>query len=616
VRRVSRTGAAPALVVIASLLTGFVAASETVPEPARLRLEQDLRALADDAMEGRRSGEAGAEKAANYIAEAFRHIGLQPAGTEEYLQPFQVTTGVRLGPRNRLRIRWRDASLEGRVGKDFIPLAFSKNGHFRGRLVFAGYGISSSEPEYDDYEGTSVDGRAVLILRHEPQERREKSPFDGAEFTYHANLRHKTSNARQNGATALLLVNDALHHTPEEDVLLPLVAEETTGLADVLVVHVRREWLQQLGAAAVPNLKRWQKRVDRKLIPDSRVLEGIEVDLEVDLEKRRRVTHNVLGLLEGSRPGLRKQTVLIGAHYDHLGHGDSHSLEPEAQDEIHNGADDNASGVSALLEIARALVKRHQQIGRSVLFAAFAGEEMGLLGSSHYAANPTQPLDRMVSMINLDMVGRSNEGRLSIGGAGTSPGFEDMLRRLNEPYGFALDLSMGGFGPSDHTPFYARQLPVLFFFTGAHADYHRPSDDVEHINFEGLERISRLVSEVTFELAGAEEAPVFTEVEEEAPAVGEGYGRRGYGAYLGTIPEFGETKRPGVTITGVRRDSPAARAGLRAGDRIVRFGSIRIDNLYDLTYALRTHRAGDRIKLRYVREDQEIDTKAVLGVRP
>ncbi|MEE9218841.1 MAG: M28 family peptidase [Acidobacteriota bacterium] len=615
-----RCAAASLLALAIACGLGLVAAPDARALPGEGvevdRIRRDLRALADDSMEGRRSGEAGAERAAAFIAQAMREAGLEPALPGGYLQRFEVTTGVHLGHGNRLRVRVGETVLEGMVGRDFLPLAFSRNGRFSGRVVFAGYGITSRDPDYDDYAGLDTSEAAAVVLRHEPQERRKDSPFAGLDLSHHAGLRTKASNARRHGAAALLLVNDALGHAREEDVLLRLSYEGAAKASQLLVAHVRRQWIEQLPRGTIPKIRRWQKRVDRTLAPDSRPLPGVQIELEVDLEKERRGTANVLGILRGSDPELRRQVVLLGAHYDHLGRGGHHSLEPDARGQIHNGADDNASGVSALLEIARALARRRSEIGRSVLFAAFAGEEMGLLGSSHYVSNPALPLERTVAMINLDMVGRSREGRLNVGGVGSSPRFEALVRRLNEPYGLSLQLSSGGFGPSDHTPFYARQIPVLFFFTGAHRDYHRPSDDARHINYESLVRITGLVTDLARDLAEVVDAPVFTEVPDEPRSGGEGYGGRGYGAYLGSIPDFGESAAPGVTLTGVRKGSPAERAGLRGGDRIVRLGSLPIDNLYDLTYALRSYRSGERLKLRFIRDGRKIESHVVLGVRP
>jgi hypothetical protein len=581
----------------------------------RPRLERDLRALADDALEGRRTGEPGAERAAQYIARAFREAGLESAGTDGFLQPFEATTGVRLGEGNRLRLRVRGATFDAVLGRDFLPLAFSESGEFEGPALFAGYGITAREPPYDDYAGVDAQGRAVFVLRHEPRENSEDSPFAGRDLSVHSELRRKALNAHQHGARVLVLINDALGHAPAEDVLLPL-AEEESGGGHVVAVHVRRGWLDGLPARIVPGLRRWQKQVDRTLTPRARTLEGVTVDIRVEVRREKHLTANVLGMVRGADPARRDQVVLVGAHYDGLGRGGSRSLDPEALGQVHNGADDNASGVSALLEMARVLNRRRAELRRSVLFAAFTGEEMGLLGSSHYVSQPAVPLERTVVMLNLDMVGRGRGGHLHVGGVASSAPFEPLLRALEGPYDLRLDLAPGQLGPGDGAPFYARRLPVLSFFTGAHADYHRPSDDAGRIDYETLARVAGLAADVVLSLANLPEAPVFAGVEEEGFLPGEGYGGQGSGAYLGALPDFAESEQPGVLLSGVRGGSPAERAGLRFGDRIIRVGNLTIDTLYDLTYALEVHRAGERVRIRYLRDSRELETGALLEKSP
>ncbi|MGH7546223.1 MAG: M20/M25/M40 family metallo-hydrolase, partial [Gemmatimonadota bacterium] len=281
---------------------------------------------------------------------------------------------------------------------------------------------------------------------------------------------------------------------------------------------------------------------------------------------------------------------------------------------IHNGADDNASGVAALLEAARALAAAAPP-RRTIVFAAFGAEEKGLLGSNHYVDRPPIPLERTVAMLNLDMVGRLREDNLHVFGVGTAQGFDELVHSRAKALGFDLTTSPDGYGPSDHASFYAAGIPVLHFFTGTHADYHRPSDDWDKVDTRGIARIAELTAALALEIADREERPVYIAQARPQP----GAGGDGYGAYLGTIPDFGEVPEGGVggvRISGVRAGSPAEKAGLVAGDVIVRFDERPIANLYDLTYALRDHTAGDTVRIGVHRGEGERTLTAVLGRRP
>ncbi|HEY1786146.1 MAG TPA: M20/M25/M40 family metallo-hydrolase, partial [Pirellulales bacterium] len=308
--------------------------------------------------------------------------------------------------------------------------------------------------------------------------------------------------------------------------------------------------------------------------------------------------------LEGTGPK-RDQAIVIGAHYDHLGHGEPGSADPGSK-EIHNGADDNASGVAVLIEVARRLSERSQKLPRTVVFLAFTGEERGLLGSANYVRHPLVPLDKTIAMINMDMVGRLTDEKLIIYGTDTAKEFEPLVERLGKPLKFDIATKHGGFGPSDHSSFYAREIPVMHFFTGSHPDYHRPTDDFPKLNVDGMRRVGLLVSDVAVALADAADPPHFQESQEK-PAGGDGGDR----PYFGSVPDFssGDT---GYALAGVTKGSPADKAGIKAKDVIIRFGDSKIGGLEDFDSALRKFKAGDKVPVVVRRGKEEVKLDVTL----
>ncbi|HEX5727640.1 MAG TPA: M20/M25/M40 family metallo-hydrolase [Longimicrobiaceae bacterium] len=319
---------------------------------------------------------------------------------------------------------------------------------------------------------------------------------------------------------------------------------------------------------------------------------------------------NVVARLPGADPALRAEAVVVGAHYDHLGHGGASSLA-QGDSAVHNGADDNASGVAALLAVAERLA-RGPRPARTVVFVAFSGEELGLLGSAVHARQPAVPLERTRAMLNLDMVGRLGAGPLIVYGVETADEWTELVERAAAAEGVAVRTQGDGFGASDHTSFYVRDVPVLHFFTNVHADYHRPSDDWEKVDVAGMEKVSAIVARVASEVAGRPAALTFRRSTAPPPRVGGGTG--GYGAYLGSVPDFAPVEY-GVKLSGVRAGSPAEKAGLQAGDVIIAFDDDRIPDLQAMTNALRARRPGDSVRITAKRGDQEVTVTAVLGTR-
>lgn len=553
--------------------------------------------------------------------------------------------------------------IEFKLGTDFSPLAVGGSGELDAPLVFAGYGITAPKLGYDDYANIDAKGKIVVVLRHEPQQADPKSVFDGTADSEYAPIARKVSNAFEHGATAVLLVTDEaeleqrrrdyqdrlqqavdelakaneefkkLENPTAEQIEshrkeLERLGEQIRKRAEaagadldtvfsfrragdassgrtIPVIHVRRSVIEPaIQGPLKKDLAAIERQIDQDLKPASADLPGWQAVGEVRIERVEATVKNVIGILPGEGP-LANQAIVIGAHYDHLGRGDSNSLAP-GSGEIHNGADDNASGVAAMLEIARQLATREKKLPRTVVFIAFTGEERGLLGSAQYVRDPVVPLDDTIAMLNLDMVGRLRDDKLVVYGVGTAGQWESLLNGLNEKYAFKLTRHPEGFGPSDQSSFYAKKIPVLHFFTGTHADYHKPSDDADKINVEGMRRIADMVAEAAVQLAEADGRPEYVEVQgrgQFAPA--------GDRPYFGSIPDFSQD-HPGYALMGVSKGGPAEKAGIKAGDIIIQFGASRIGNLEDFDSALRKHSAGDRVPVVVHRGKEELRFEVTL----
>ena len=558
--------------------------AQSSKEITAAELAKHVKFFASDQLQGRKSGSKGAEAAAQYIAKEFESYGLKPvAPNGSFFQSFEFVSGVKLGDANSLAFEISGKALPAELDRDFRPLGFSSNESFAGSIVFVGYGISDTVKKYDEYAGVDVKGKAVLVMRNAP-------PNDSTrDFGSGASLRYKASKARELGARVLLVVTGP--EDSDTDDLIKLTYDNATGNAGLPAINITRKTADLLLAAAGKNIKDLQKLINETKAPRSVDLPSIFVRLKTDLKEIRETTKNVVGFLEGNDPNLKDQMIIVGAHYDHLGMGGegSGSLKPDTT-AIHYGADDNASGSAGLLELAQAFAGMKSSLKRSMLFISFSGEELGLLGSAYYVNHPLLPLDRAVVMINMDMIGRLNNRALIVYGIGTSPGFEDLVKRHNRDSAFVLKLNKDGYGPSDHASFYGKQIPVFHFFTDIHPDYHRPSDTYDKINYPGEEQVVRYVEGIAEELDQAADRPHYVAVEApRQPSAG-----RSSRVYMGTIPDFGEQVQ-GMKISGVREGSPAAKAGMTGGDIIVKFGKVEIKNLYDFTYALGEYKPGDEV---------------------
>jgi exosome complex RNA-binding protein Csl4 len=336
----------------------------------------------------------------------------------------------------------------------------------------------------------------------------------------------------------------------------------------------------------------------------------VKCSLEAEVVQEKRKTSNVVGFLEGSDPVRKNEVLVIGAHYDHLGLGEHGSRAPERIGEVHNGADDNASGVAAMLELAENLATRKPDLRRSILFMGFGAEEIGILGSSYYVEHPIFELDSTVAMLNIDMVGRLRDNKLIVQGVGTATVWDSLVHHYNTEAGFDLSLKQSGYAPGDNTPFYAKKMPVLFFFTGVHDDYHTPDDDASKINAEGEEKIVRYVHSIAMTVDTAQVRPILAQVEEdkESPT------SQGFRVSMGTVPDFAADVK-GVKLAGVKEGGPAEKAGIRGGDIVIRVGSKEIKNLYDYAFALGEFKPGDVVEVVVLRDGQEVMLSVTLEKR-
>jgi aminopeptidase YwaD len=563
----------------------------------------EVKYLASPELKGRATGSPELEKAATYISGLFKSFGLKPVSGNDYEQPFTVTVNAHLGPDNHLASDEAGTKTVLVAKRDYIPFSFSSSGKMSGQVVFAGYGITDADRHYDDYAGIDVKGKIVLMLRHEPQE--------GKDLGSHAAFAEKASNAKVHGARGVILVNDVAAHPKDADTLLDFGTATGPTDSGILFVQVKEADAEAWMKAEGRDLREIEAGIDKDLQPRSFAMAKLNLDLSVDLQHDTKTVHNV----EAYLPGTTSEYVIIGAHYDHLGLGDEHSLAPSQIGQIHPGADDNASGTAGVIELARWFSKQPKP-KRGILFMTFAGEELGLLGSSYYVNHPLLPLENAVAMINMDMIGRIREGKVYVNGTGTGSTLAKLVGDLKPPDGFHFDLSENlGYGGSDHMSFTIKSVPVVFFFSGLHGDYHKPSDTADKINSGDAAKLLGYVAELEQKLSDAPDRPKFIRlVEPQEPVTGAAGGGSGYGPNFGSIPDFDEPPK-GVRFADVRDGTPAAKAGLKAGDILIEFDGKEIGNLYDFTYALRAKKAGDEVLVKVLRGTQTIEAKVLLTER-
>lgn len=557
-----------------------------IEESGADRLQKDIAWLADPAREGRGLGTKGLQASGEFIEQRFKQLGLLPAGENgTFRDNFEVAKHVLVGKESSLQL-----GAQALDGAAFQPLAFSAQGKAAGELVLAGYGISASPLKVDDYKGLNVKGKLVVVRRFVP----ETPAFaEATNQRRYGDLWYKAVTARMAGAVGLIVVdsptpapNDKKWKAPDE-AKFPELTRENYGDAGIPVVIVKRDAF----AATLKELEQKKK---------------LQASLNVALTYEKQAAFNVIAKIPANVPANERipGAVAIGAHYDHLGYGGVHSLAPDSS-AAHVGADDNASGVAGVLEIARAL-KNAPQLKQDVLVMAFSAEEAGVLGSSHLVHEPPAGLEpsKLRAMLNLDMIGRLRDNQLTVLGSKTAKEWEPLVAAACERERIECAQSSDGYGPSDQTSFYAAGVPVLHFFSGSHSDYHKPSDTADRINAGGAAQIAKLVTDIAQAVTSLPGALTFQSVAPETPKGDV----RSFNASLGTIPDYaGPTDGSGVLLSGVRPGSAAEKAGLRRGDTLVKLGKTDLKSLHDFMFVLNGSKPGQTVTARVKRDGKLVD---------
>ena len=588
----------------------------------KMSIRQHIEFLADDALEGRMTGSKGAEQAAAHIATQFAQLNLKPIGDKsDYFQEFEFTAGRRLiEGENHFHITRQmhgsEQVMEFSVERDFQPLSFSRNGVVEGEVVFVGYGLfvpGELGEGYNAYAGLDVKDKIVVALRYVPE---EVEPERRQQLNRYAGLRYKAMQAREQGAKAFLVV--AGPNSPNAGKLIPLDFDSSLADSGIVAASISDTVANELFAPSGKELKDIQSGLDieNPHFLGQFPLPDVKVKIVVSVEKVKKTDQNVVALLPPSELTDNTEYVIVGAHYDHIGYGEIGSLARKGEEgQIHNGADDNASGTAVVLELATTLSEAYQKqpekFRTGVIFALWSGEELGLIGSTHFVNQPIIPLDKVAAYVNFDMVGRLRDNKLILQGVGSSSVWTKLIEKRNVPIGFNLTLQEDPYLPTDVTAFYPKEVPVLSFFTGGHEDYNRPTDDPETINYDGIERISDLAHGIVMDLIGAAERPEYVRVERSQSEKGS---RDTLRAYLGTIPDY-TTEGTGVKLSGVRAGGPADKAGLKGGDIIVQFGGQEIINIYDYTYALDAVKIGKPVEVVVIRAGNRVKFTVVPEAR-
>jgi len=526
------------------------------------RLYDHVATLASDEMQGRETGTKYELMAAGYIVDQLRAVGIKPAGLNNtsFLQPFEVLAGKNYGQENKLSINGQQHQLK----TEYFPLEYSGNASATGKLVYVGHGIHSTNSKLNDYRKIKKPAGKIFVMEA------GIPAFDNphAEEGKFANLRHKLNYAETIGAAGVIIINTS---NSTQDPFPDFTRKLKTVKMPVVFLKDGASLLKMNNKVA---------KITVDMIPD------------------RRTAHNVIGFDDNGAAS----TIIIGAHYDHLGHGHFGSRHTGHDHPIHNGADDNASGVAILLELA----KEFQEPGHEAfnyLYMAFSGEEMGLLGSSFFVKNPTIDLSTVDYMLNLDMVGRMKNRTLIVNGTGTSPLWENLLAKA-QPKDQALNVTanQSGTGPSDHTSFYLKDIPVLAFFSGVHKDYHTPADDTNTLNYKGMAQILDFVHGIVDHSTDNAADFAFSKTKENKQTK-----RRRFNVTLGVMPNYGFTGE-GMMIDGVTEGKAAENAGMKAEDIVTQMGSIKVNDIYDYMDALEKYKPGDEIEVEVLRDKEIVKT--------
>lgn len=589
-------------------------------------LRQHIEYLASDELEGRLTGTEGEIKATQYVADLFESLGLEPGGDDgTFFQPFEFTAGVAVGEDNAMTLKIGDAEVTPKVEDDWRPVSFSQTGEIEERAIaFAGYGLEIPDGKggesYSSYFHLDVKDKWVMVLRYVPD---DVSKEQRDEMQRHSRLRFKAAQARRKEAAGIIFVTGPNTEVNEE--LIPMRFDASLADSGIPSISITTEIAEKLVAQAGKDLREIQTTLDTGEMVQGFDIPDTKLKVEIDVDQEKRTGRNVLGILSAGQTGPHPNpAVVIGAHVDHLGAkaGQGSRATEEEQDQIHYGADDNASGVAALIEIAEFLADQREraklELTRDVVFAAWSGEELGLLGSSHFVrdlakqalGDESAPLGLLISSyLNMDMIGRLAD-KLVLQGTGSSNYWEGVIERRNAPIGLPITIQPDTYLPTDATNFYLRKIPILSAFTGAHADYHTPRDTIDKINYEGTADIAKLMGLIVRELSIDKAGPKYVKV---APP--KNRGARGFRVYLGTVPDYSQGEIKGVKLSGVADNGPAGEAGVKGGDVIVGLAGKNILNIYDYTDAMAGLKVGEETQIVILRGEEQLTLKLVPGSR-
>ncbi|MBX3043580.1 MAG: M28 family peptidase [Candidatus Kapabacteria bacterium] len=602
------------IAIIIVLLPLLTTESFAQINPEQSRMREAVKYLSDDELKGRFPGTEGIEKAAVYIENHFRSAGLKN-WNNTFRQEFSVATGFSYGQASSVALqtvvqrpgvpvaRLPKVKQNWVLSEDFVPLGFSENGQVQGEIAFVGFGISATELDYDDYAGIDVKDKIVILISETPDKEKKDGPFAN-----YSSLRYKATNAKNKGAIGIIMVRI------QGDSMNVFERPEYTNMGKNSGIIAIQAWRQSLSKFFPKNqaLIASENKIvaDRK--PQSFILPNVTVEINVEIIDQKSPAYNLNGFITGTDPKLKDEYILIGAHYDHLGYGGPTSMQQGRRPQIHNGADDNASGVAAMIELAYYYAQNPPK--RSIIFSSFSGEEMGLLGSSYFVNNPPVDLSKIITMINIDMVGRMNKNEFTAFGTASGNIFPQMIDSLDLIDTLSITKASDAYGPSDHASFVIKDIPVLMFFTGVHEDYHKPSDTFQKINFNGMSWAVNFISRVVETLGNSDSRPEFIKSEMKAPER-KSDREKGYGeVWFGIIPNFEESPL-GCKISGATPGSPAYKAGLQPNDIIVQIDETEIKNLYDFMYKIREKKAGDVVNVHILRGDnyqEKIEVKVTL----
>ena len=557
---------------------------------------EHIKYLSSDKLEGRFPGSEGSKKAIKYISKNWEAQGVLPAGTKKYEQPFSYISKASLGNRNILRVR--NSKSRYKIKKDFIPIGWSGNGNIDDKVVFVGYGFDIDDSlSWNDYINVNVKNKWVLMFLNGPDGNSPHSPYG-----YHKKLYNKVIAARDRGVGGILFME---REEKENNKLKPLVYRQSASSAGLPIIQITHAVANNIINDKDKTVADLRSKIDQELDSFSFELDR-KVSARVNLKFEKETATNVVGLIEGSDPILNKEYIIVGAHYDHLGYGVhmSGSLNPDSM-QIHNGADDNASGIAGILELSHKLMTNKKLLGSSIIAICFDAEEKGLLGSKFYTQTPTKDLEQTAIMINMDMIGRLNEKPITVGGVGSAKTLSETIEVVQKNHTLIIDKNISGmdFGRSDHASFYREDIPVLFFFTGAHQDYHKPSDDWDKIDYQGEKEVLNFVYDLIVQLSTNKEKPIFTEItndnsDNQSPS---------FNVTLGVIPSYGSQKI-GMEIDGIsRKNGPADKAGIKKGDIIIEINNKKIRNIYDYMARLAELNSGDKIIVKIIRNKIEME---------